>query len=230
MENIAFDKLANPVWTALEESQSKYVRDYGNFRFFDPDYTPFGACNTTHSFNEAAWADYAEVCPQFFIVGHEAQVPDSYTLEANLVCNQMVLRELKNQVIKDSIVALRAKDEPALIELIELVMPGYFKTKTARLGQYFGIFRDNKLVAACGQRMELNAFQEVSGVVTHPAYTRLGFAKQLVYYTTKDILVHRKKTPFLHVLEDNAGAIHLYEQVGFETIRKMSFRRYSSTI
>ena len=87
-------------------------------------------------------------------------------------------------------------------------MPGYYKKKEAlKWGAYFGIFKDNKLVAVTGQRIQTNNFIEVSGVVTHPDYIWRGFAKQLVAYTTKEILKTGKRT-ILHTTKGN-GAIKL---------------------
>ncbi|MNW01914.1 FR47-like protein [compost metagenome] len=68
----------------------------------------------------------------------------------------------------------------------------------------------------------MNAFTEVSAVVTHPHYTGLGFAKKLIAHTCHQIFL-QNKMPYLHVAENNVGAINLYEKLGFKTRRKMSF-------
>jgi hypothetical protein len=41
------------------------------------------------------------------------------------------------------------------------------------LGDYYGIFKDNKLVAVTGERMKVNAFTEVSAIVTLALLLRL---------------------------------------------------------
>ena len=105
---------------------------------------------------------------------------------------------------------------------MNLVQPGYFKRKTALLGNYYGIFKNDVLVAVTGERMQMNDFVEVSAVVTHPNHTGKGYAKQLVVYTVNEIF-KQNKTPYLHVIEDNKGAIQLYEKLGFSTRRKISF-------
>ena len=104
---------------------------------------------------------------------------------------------------------------------MNLVQPGYFKTKTPLLGNYFGIFKDNQLVAITGERMKMNDFTEVSAIVTHPDHTGKGYAKQLITHVVNAVF-EENKTPFLHVLESNIGAIKLYEKLGFVTRRKMS--------
>ena len=84
------------------------------------------------------------------------------------------------------------------------------------------LFKNDVLVAVTGERMQMNDFVEVSAVVTHPNHTGKGYAKQLVVYTVNEIF-KQNKTPYLHVIEDNKGAIQLYEKLGFSTRRKISF-------
>jgi ribosomal protein S18 acetylase RimI-like enzyme len=108
-----------------------------------------------------------------------------------------------------------------LFNLVNLVQPGYFKSKTSFMGSYFGIFKDGQLVAVTGERMKMNVYTEVSAVVTHPGYTGRGFAKQLIAHTTNKIF-SENKLPYLHVAETNTGAIKLYEKLGFYTRRKIS--------
>ncbi|MCO6497687.1 MAG: GNAT family N-acetyltransferase [Chitinophagaceae bacterium] len=109
-----------------------------------------------------------------------------------------------------------------LFELVNLVQPGYFKSKTSDLGVYYGIYKDEKLIAAAGERMKMNEYTEVSAVVTHPDYTRKGYAKQLIAFTCNKIFAEGK-IPYLHATESNVGAINLYEKLGFQTRQKISF-------
>ena len=68
----------------------------------------------------------------------------------------------------------------------------------------------------------MDAYTEVSAVVTHPAHTGKGYAKKLVAYTANKIFAENK-IPYLHVAETNTGAVALYEKIGFVTRRKISF-------
>jgi predicted GNAT family acetyltransferase len=78
------------------------------------------------------------------------------------------------------------------------------------------------LVAVAGERMKMNDYTEVSAIVTHPNYTGLGYAKQLIAHAVNNIF-DQGKIPYLHVVDTNVGAIKLYEKLGFVTRRKMSF-------
>ena len=105
-------------------------------------------------------------------------------------------------------------------------MPAFYKKGGFKMGEFFGIFKDNKLVAISGQRMQTDDFIEVSSVVTHPDYTRKGLAKQLITYTTKKI-IEANKLPILHTNKGNT-AITLYQKLGYKLTRDMNwwlFRR-----
>jgi predicted GNAT family acetyltransferase len=61
-------------------------------------------------------------------------------------------------------------------------------------------------------------------VVTHPDFTKRGFAKQLVAHTTKEIL-KENKLPILHTNKGNP-AIFLYEKLGYKITRDMNWWLY----
>ena len=103
-------------------------------------------------------------------------------------------------------------------------MPGYYQKRSFEMGAFFGIFKEDKLVSISGQRLQSNDFIEVSAVVTHPDYTRRGYAKQLVAHTTTEIL-KSKKLPILHTNKGNS-AIPLYETLGYKVSRDMNWWLY----
>jgi len=134
----------------------------------------------------------------------------------------MIIHEKIQLKIDNEIIKLTDDYKHELLDLVNLVQPGYFKPKTTSLGNYYGIFVDQKLVALAGERMKMNDFTEVSAIITHPDYAGKGYAKQLTAYVVNQIFTENK-TPFLHVVESSIGAIKLYEKLGFVTRRKMSF-------
>lgn len=140
----------------------------------------------------------------------------------------MVLEHNKEIDADGEIVELCTEHKEDLIDLVNMVQPGYFKGRTPELGNYYGIYKENQLLAVTGERMKMNSFIEVSAVVTHPGHTGKGLAKKLVAHASNKILVENK-IPYLHVAETNIGAIRLYEKLGFVTRRKISFWHFIKT-
>lgn len=216
-----FKELDNPVWNALSESHRDFSINHPDIKFYEPDYCPFGAIATSNDVSSPI-DEYSSKCDNFYIVGQKPEVPSSLRLKKELVCDQMVIeREIQLEPTEE-IVLLGNNESEVLFSLVNLVQPGYFRTKTRLLGRYFGIFKDDMLVAVTGERMSMDSFIEVSAVVTHPEYTGRGFAKQLVMHTVNQIL-GENKIPFLHVTENNLSAINLYKKLRFRRRKKISF-------
>lgn len=214
-------KLDNPVWYSLSESHSRVGVDYGPVKFYRPDYCPFGGFSGNENL-PACIQQYSRLTDNFFIVGKEPVLPPGLKISKELVCLQMVAEKQIEIQEAEAITLLTHQHHHALFQLVNLVQPGYFREKTALLGDYVGIFKNGELVAVSGERMKMNEFTEVSAVVTHPQYTGRGYASQLTARSLNNIL-GQNKLPYLHVVEKNTGAIQLYEKLGFKARRRMSF-------
>lgn len=222
MKNLK-EKLKNPVWYSLNETHNTFLLEFDGVQFYQPDVCVFGAffdaSKTAKALNE-----YSKIADKFFLVT-ENQTPITDTnnviLEKKIDGCQMVLENLIDLKITENIVLLTDNYIDEIYDLIWLVMPGFYKRRGFEMGKYFGIFKDRKLVSITGQRMQTDDFIEVSGVVTHPNYTKRGYAKQLVAYTTKDIL-KEKKLPILHTNKGNT-AIPIYEKIGYKLTRDMNW-------
>ena len=73
-----------------------------------------------------------------------------------------------------------------------------------------------------GQRLHLSNYTEISAVCTHPDYLGKGYAASLLLHQLA-IIRRQGKIPFLHVRDDNARAIALYERLGFHCSGVMNF-------
>lgn len=217
------NKLVNPVWSSLEETHKKFSIQYDEVTFYDPTICPFGAFTNTKK-TEHALNEYSKLTDSFFLVS-ESKTPTYDTskiiLDKKIEGVQMVLENIQEVTITEEIVPLTEKNVDEIYNLIWLVMPGYYKKRTFDMGKYFGIFKNEQLVAIAGQRMQTNDFIEVSGVVTHPDFTKRGFAKQLTQHVTKDI-IEDGKHPILHTTKGNP-AIKLYEKLGYQLTRDMNW-------
>lgn len=216
-------KLKNPVWYSLQETHKKFLIEFDGVQFYNPKVCNFGAFFDENK-TKVASTKYANISNNFFFVS-ENQTPiiDTNTLILKKKINgcQMVLDTLIDIPISEKIVQLTEKHIDEVYDLVWLVMPGYYQKRGFEMGKFFGIFKDNKLVSISGQRMQCNDFIEISSVVTHPNYTKRGFAKQLIYHTTKDI-IKNKKLPILHTNKGNL-AISLYEKLGYKITRDMNW-------
>ena len=217
------EKLKNPVWYSLNQTHNKFLLDYDGVQFYHPDICVFGAFYDANKTSKAL-NEYSKIADKFFLVTENlTPIIDTNTiiLEKKIDGCQMVLENLIDLKITENIVLLTEDYIDEIYDLIWLVMPGFYQRRGFEMGKYFGIFKDNKLVSITGQRMQTNDFIEVSGVVTHPNYTKKGYAKQLVTYTTKEIL-KEKKLPILHTNKGNL-AIPLYEKIGYKLTRDMNW-------
>ena len=103
-------------------------------------------------------------------------------------------------------------------ELVALTEPGPFAARTNELGDYFGIFDGELLVAMAGERLRIVGATEVSAVCTHPDYRGRGYAKALVSRVASGIAA-RGELPFLHAFPHNEAAIATYRGLGFSERR-----------
>ena len=221
------EKLKNPVWHSLNETHNTFLVEFDGVQFYNPNTSIFGAffdeTKTAKAMNE-----YAKIANKFFIVS-ENQVPiideTNLILEKKINGCQMVLDRFIETEITEKIVLLSEEYIDEIYDLIWLVMPGFYQKGGFYMGNYYGIFKDNKLVSITGQRMQTDDFIEVSGVVTHPDYTKKGYAKQLVSYTTTEI-IKENKLPILHTNKGNP-AIILYEKLGYKLTRDMNWWLYT---
>ncbi|PZR38988.1 MAG: GNAT family N-acetyltransferase [Azospira oryzae] len=213
-------KLDNPVWYALTETHRDFAVVADGVKFYHPDYCPFGGFTASDK-TIPAIESYSKQIADFYIVGEKPAFNTSVMLTRERVCNQMVIEQKVDIQIHEEIIELKEEHSASLFQLVNRVQPGYFKKETRRLGSYFGIMKDGQLLAVTGERMKMDAYTEVSAVVTDPEHTGKGLASQLVAFTVNRILAENK-TPLLHVVESNTKAIRLYEKLGFMTRRKIS--------
>lgn len=117
-------------------------------------------------------------------------------------------------------VPLASSDLPAVKALVERSVVHAFDPGVLEMGPHFGVWRDGRLVSMAGTRLLVDAIGEIGNVVTDPDYRRRGLARMGVAATTRALLDTGRRV-LLHVFCSNAGALALYEQLGYRCERTM---------
>ena len=218
--------LDNTIWNAITTGNRDIAEVNENVGYYHPAIAPFAGLKEWSNEN-------LEELYEFLAAGRRVAVSceerirldeKKWKVLQQMDCCQMVYEKPVTSFITPAsslIVPLAMEHVPQMLELTALTKPGPFFEKTILFGNYFGIFIDGRLAAMTGQRLHPVPFMEVSAVCTHPDFRGKGYAKALMLHVMK-IILDNSFIPFLHVLTSNAGAIQLYESIGF-LIRKKLF-------
>jgi ribosomal protein S18 acetylase RimI-like enzyme len=211
------DALDHPFRSALTGRQAHLAR-WNAARTacrIDPDYGPFAAALEGQ---EAALAGLLrDASDEIWLVQAQGlAVPDGLVLKRRADLVQMVARDALPARDSSDIVPLTQDDALAMAALAHATQPGPWGPKTHLYGPFYGIKHDGRLVAMAGERARpAEGITEVSGVCTDPAYRGRGYARRLIIHVMAR-LAARGEAAYLHSWASNAGAIALYEQLGFQ--------------
>jgi ribosomal protein S18 acetylase RimI-like enzyme len=217
--------LDRPVWNALTTEQADLAIAKGAAVRMDPDYGPFAAARDDGAEAQAALAATLRgPGDRIGVVERQAwPVPEGLRVLGGGELVQMVFDGPAPAEPDDRrIELLEARDAKAMAALAHATEPGPWGSKTHLYGDYYGIRIGGKLAAMAGERMRLPGLAELSGVSTWPEFRGQGLASVLVRRVVRGFL-ERGQTPFLHCYSANAGAVALYEALGFRIRARMSF-------
>lgn len=177
---------------------------------------------------QAGLADMARLpVPEGKLVTVEAEkqpLPHGFRIEKQAVLLQMSLSSLKAGKGRDvRLDKLTDADAEQMLALALLTEPGPFFANTHRLGDFYGVKENGRLLAMAGERMKPDGFTEVSGVCVHPDAQGRGYAAAAMRAVIEPILA-RGETAFLHSYDHNIRAISLYEGLGFSVRAPMDMR------
>ena len=211
-----FDHLDNPVWYALTSQQQQFAIGTEDVKCFQQHILPFAAYTTPETAHTLD--PYLE--DTFYMIGELPPLPSNWTVLKELRCVQMILQTPIEAMSNVSL--LDASHSQTMFDLINKVQPGFYKPDTRLVGDYYGIWQDDKLVSIGGERLRMDHFTEISSIITDPEYTGRKYAQQLITHVCNTNL-SKGNIPFLHVLQTNDRAISLYEYLGFTQRRLISF-------
>ncbi|HEX4037426.1 MAG TPA: GNAT family N-acetyltransferase [Acidobacteriaceae bacterium] len=211
--------LDNPMWSALTTDHTKFAMGGALARRYRDEIGPLSGMVGQ---SDAAYEELRSLAGPGGMLGlfflEEPRPPAGWTLVRGGRLNQMIAREPRLTRIEPpagaTLRALTAESAPAMVELAELTEPGPFRLRSMELGDFFGVFHGDRLMAMAGMRMQVPGATEVSAVCTHPEARGRGYARMLMSRVMERI-VAAGRTPFLHTLAENSGAISIYESLGF---------------
>lgn len=215
--------LDRPVWSMLTGRQAHLAEGDARALRIDRGYGVFGVAADTGAESQAALAALVPADGELWIVeGEPWPVPPGVREVKRAVLAQMVA-DGPPPPPRDGeppIVALRDTDAPEMAALADHARPGPWGPATHHYGPFFGVRENGRLLAMAGQRMLMPGMAEVSGVATWADCRGRGLARALIGHVMRE-MVARGETPFLHSYADNAGAIALYESLGFRIRRQV---------
>ncbi|WP_433222305.1 GNAT family N-acetyltransferase [Dactylosporangium sp. CS-047395] len=215
--------LDQAAWAALTGPHARLAEGTGLARRYPTDVSPFAALPPAP--DERAWADLRALAGPggtALLAGDRLVVPAGWTAIAQVDGVQLVATDAVKTEPDVELVPLGDDDVPEMLDLVARTRPGPFLPKTHHLGAYAGVRHDGALIAMAGERLHPPGYTEISAVCTDPAFRGRGLATRLIRAIAHGIR-ERGETPFLHASADNVGAIRLYETMGFELRRTVTF-------
>ncbi|NML94834.1 GNAT family N-acetyltransferase [Novosphingobium olei] len=219
-QHLPENPLDRPMWHALGGPQAALDVGQGPLRRIDPAYGPFAGCAPGHEQALARLvADGGEV---WLVEPDEVAPPSGMRLVRSAPLLQMIADgEPEPYALEADILPLGEANVAEMTELALATEPGPWGPSTWRYGQFYGIRIDGRLAAMAGERMRpAPGLAEVSGVCTWPEFRGRGLAARLIRRVMAEQRA-RGDVPYLHSYAGNAGAIRLYENLGFRARRAM---------
>jgi len=215
--------LDRPVWSMLTGRQAHLAEGRLPAFRIDRGYGVFGVAADTGAEAQAALAALIPDDGELWIVeGEPWPVPPGAREVKRAVLAQMVAEgpPPARREGEPAMIALGDADAAEMAALADHAKPGPWGPKTHLYGPFFGIREGGRLLAMAGQRMLMPGMAEVSGVATWEDCRCRGLARALIGHVMREMAA-RGETPFLHSYADNAGAIGLYESLGFRIRRQV---------
>jgi GNAT superfamily N-acetyltransferase len=210
-------------WHTLNGAHQRWSSGTATARRYTQGFSPIIA------FADPAQPDFAALAPwcaageHFYCENWTGAAPPGWRIDAETTMFRMLWDgPLPAADPAPDAVPLRPEHAQQALALATLCKPGPFGIRTIELGDYFGYFDGERLMAMAGERLRAPGLCEISGVCTHPDYQGRGLAKQLI---AKLIRRHmqRDERSFLHVMRTNP-AHQLYLNMGFKDYLESAVR------
>jgi len=216
--------LDRPIWNALQTEHAGLAEGGALARRYPPSIVPFAAASDSSRESLEALAKLAGSGEVMALVEPETiTIPDGFDVVGEAILVQMIGSTPHEQISDPRIVRLTEADAADMLALAQLTKPGPFTLGAQKLGAFWGIKEDGRLIAMGGQRLRQPGFTELSGLCTHPDLQGKGLGKLMFRYVAGQIAAS-DATTYLHVNAINSGAIALYKALGFEQRWELNLR------
>ena len=216
--------LENIIWHTLSGPHASFAAGTGQVRRYARGFSPLVGFADASQPDFAALTACCEPGEHFYCYGWNGPAPEGWRIDFESTMFRMLWEGGTPQADEaPEAVRLGPQHAAQALALASLMRPGPFGERTIELGEYFGVFEGDRLVAMAGERMHAGPFREISGVCTHPDAQGRGWARRLMHKLVRREL-QRGETPFLHVMRDNATAQRLYRQMGFRIYKESVVR------
>jgi predicted GNAT family acetyltransferase len=215
--------LDRPAWNALRTTHAALAEGDECAMRYPPSIVPFAAAADNRPENLAALSNLLCAGETMALVeAGPVTIPADLTAATEAKLVQMIDVQSRERVFDDRIRPLTEEDAAEMLVLATLTKPGPFTLQAQRLGTFWGVKIDGRLVAMAGQRMRQPGFAELSGLCTHPDFQGRGLGKLLFRHVAAEISA-RGETAYLHAYARNTTTVALYEAMGFRVRSEMNF-------
>jgi len=211
-------------WLALSGRQVRFASGSGAARRYARGFSPILGFEDREHPDFDALAPYCDIGERFYVDTWSGPAPPGWAIAVEKKMKRMVWTgSLPDEDPALQARALDASHAQQAVDLAVLTNPGPFGLRTIELGDYFGVFEGERLVAMAGERLHAGPYREVSGVCTHPGHQGRGLARRLSLKIVR-LQMQRGQLPFLHVISSNENAHALYERMGFRDYKETVVR------
>lgn len=222
-------QLDNIFWHALSGPQARFATGASAARRFAPDFSPIIGFASPEQPDFAALAPFCAPGERFYCAGWSGAAPAGWTVEVEALMICMVWRgALPATDAAPDAIALGPQHVEQAVALAALTKPGPFGPRTIELGDYYGYFDGERLIAMAGERTCAQGLREISGVCTDPDYQGRGLARRLMDKLIRRHML-RDEQSYLHVMAANETAHQLYLRMGFADYRQTVVRVVART-